>query len=98
MPSHTRGQASTPYPKPLGRPSVKLVPCELIDNDATTREEEAANLIEDDRKAPDVVEREARNCDIEPPAFIEIFDPTAAKDTTGRGLRIDCHDVIPSPV
>jgi len=98
MPSHPRGQASSPDPKPLGRASVELVPCELVNNDSTTREEKAANLIEDNSKAPDVVQREARNCDIETPTFIEIFDPTAAKDATGRGLRIDCDDVIPSPV
>ncbi len=40
-----------------------------------------------------MMERDARDCYVETPGFIQIFDPTAAEDPTIRSLRIDCHDV-----
>jgi hypothetical protein len=41
-----------------------------------------------------MVQREARQCDIETWGFVQIFDPTAAEDPTFRSPRIGCHDVI----
>jgi hypothetical protein len=45
-----------------------------------------------------MVEREARDCDVETWGFLQIFDPAASEDPTVRGLRIDCHDVIAGAV
>src|ERR1700736_5049351 len=94
MSSHPRSQRHTPRPKPLRCLSVELVPGEFIDNEATTRAEQAAHLIEDQSQAVNVMQREACDGGIETSGFMKVFNPTAMEDPTVRGFRIDCHDVI----
>jgi hypothetical protein len=94
MSSHPRGQGSAAHPKPLGCLSVELVPREFIDNDATTRAQQALDLIEGYSQAADMMQREACDYDIETRCLIQILDPTAAEDPTVRCPRIDRHDVI----
>jgi hypothetical protein len=45
-----------------------------------------------------MVQREARDRDIEARGFVQIFDPTAAEDPPAWGLGIDRHDVIAATV
>ena len=94
MSSHPRRQARTPHPKPVGCLSVELVPGKLIDDDATTLAEEAADLIEDNSRAFDMMEGKAGHRHIETSGFLQIFDPALAEDPTARRLRIDGHNVI----
>jgi len=73
-----------------------LVPCEFIDDEATPRPHEAADLVEDNAEAANMVQREAGHCDIETSVLVEIFDPTLAEDQTLRRPRIDRDDVVAS--
>lgn len=98
MSPHPRGQGATVQPKPLGCLSVELVPCEFIDNEATTCAQQAADLVEDDAQALNMMERETRDCHVEPSGFLQIFDPTTAEDPAVRSSWIDCHDVIAGAV
>jgi hypothetical protein len=98
MSSHSRGQASAAHPKPLGCFCVEPVPGEFIDNDGPARAQKAADLIEDNGQAAYMMQRQARDCDIETWGFIQVFDPTATKDPPTRGFRIDCHDLVAGAV
>jgi len=48
-------QGASPHPKPLSGLSIEFVPGEFIHDDAATRAQEAADPIEDDGQAVDVV-------------------------------------------
>jgi hypothetical protein len=48
-------QGAAPYPKPLSGLSVEFVPSEFIHDDAAAREQEAADPVEDNGQAIDMV-------------------------------------------
>ena len=48
-------QGAAPHPKPLGGLSVEFVPGEFIHDDAATRAQKAADPVEDNRQAVDMV-------------------------------------------
>ena len=98
MSSHLRRQGGTSPPEPVGCLLVELVPCKFVHDEATTRAQEAADLIEDHSQASNVMERQARYRDVETGDFVQIFDPALAEDPTIRGPRVDCHDVITTAV
>lgn len=94
MSSHPRGEARPARPKPLGCLSVELVPGELVHDDPTPVSQQAADLIEDNGQAFNMMEGKAGYRHIETSGFLQIFDPALAEDPTVRRLRIDSHDVV----
>jgi len=71
-----------------------VVPREFIHDEPTPRAQEAADLLEGNRQAVDMVKRKAHHGDIEATDVVEILDATSPEDPTVRSPWVDGDDLI----
>ena len=69
-PSYAGGQRGTPGPKPGGRLTIELIPGKLVHYQRSAWTQQAADFLEDDGQALNMMEREARDSGIEAPVFL----------------------------